>query len=72
VPVARELGQFADQQDEDILDEVGGVGVAQADAASPVKEQRGVELDEAAPGFLLARLAQSFEETGRRRVHGHP
>ena len=67
--VVVELGQLAEQDDEDILDQVLSVGILQAEPAHPVKQKRSVELDEALPGNDIVGLPQLGKQTGGRVFH---
>jgi hypothetical protein len=70
VLVVGKRGEFSQQDGENVLDEIGGVGGLQAHAASPKVQERRVQIDEAWPGALLIGAAQSFEQAGRGLVHG--
>jgi hypothetical protein len=68
--VVGEGGQDFDQRGENVLHEIGGVGILQTDAPAPGVDQRRVQRDETAPGFRVKRLAQPFQQAGGRG--GHP
>src|SRR5262249_40268107 len=67
--VVAELGQLADQDREDVLDQVIDILLLADQAASVVTEEGGVKLDKATPGLLIVRMAQALEQAGGRRVH---
>ena len=57
---------------EDVLGEVGGVGVLESVSAGESVDEGGVEFDELPPGVAVVRVAESVQEgrPGRRHV-GH-
>jgi len=68
--VILEFRQLADEDGEDVLDEIGRIGFLQTGPARPVEQQRGVKLDELVPaGPRISRLTETLQETRRR--HGH-
>src|SRR5262249_3937664 len=68
-PVVLELGQFANQGQEDVLDQVAGVVIPEPEVSRPEEEQGGIQLDEALPGGCLVWQPQEFQEAGGGGVH---
>jgi hypothetical protein len=52
---------------QDLLHQVGSVGVLQAALAGEAVDQRRVHLDELPPGVLVARVAQADQQAGPGR-----
>ena len=69
LPIVGKLGHLRDEQAEDILHQIGGVGILQADLPRPRVDQRRVEIDEPRPCLLVHGLFEALEETDRCNGH---
>jgi hypothetical protein len=70
VPVVGKGRQGLHERDENVLNQIGGIGFRKADPACPRKQQGSVELDETIPRTRLPRLTKPLEQADGRRQHG--
>src|SRR4051812_8524027 len=70
--IVLELGQLAQQQEKDILHQVGRIRFLPAQTTRPVEQQWRIQLHETYPGGPVLGLAQTIQKSRRRRMHASP
>lgn len=67
--VVAKLWEVFNQQNKDILYEVGGIGFIQTDTTTPIEHKRGIQIDESTPSRGIPSRGESLQKAGRCRGH---